>query len=130
MNDNDVIKQVGMVSPNESVLAHNHCDFMKGYWTGQSMFNIPLTNWGIEPVVFDKSKSVDTVSVVDMDDDVWKEESSGIVAVVSTKNGDREKLLKAQLDIGEDCTPEQRAAMVKLMKKRHNVFALSNKELR
>ena len=45
------------------------------------------------------------------------------------KNGDCKMLLEAQLDIGQDCTPEQRAAMVKLMKNRHKVFALSDKDL-
>ena len=55
------------------------------------MFNIPLTNWGAEPVVFDKGTiigSVDTVSVVDIEDDIWKEESSGTVAIVNVENGD------------------------------------------
>ena len=69
------------------------------------MFNIPLTIWGAVPVVFDKGTivgSVDTVSVVYMDDEVWKEESSGTVAVVNIENGDRQKLFEGQLDIGKD----------------------------
>ena len=116
MNDEDMNNLVGMVSPDESVLAHDHCDFMERYLTGESI--ILLTNWGTEPVVFDKGTivgSVDTVSVVDMDDDVWKEEPSGALAVMNMENGDREKLLEVQLDIGKDCTPEQRAVMVELI---------------
>ena len=36
MNDDDMANLVGMVSPDESVLVHDHCDFMEGYWTGES----------------------------------------------------------------------------------------------
>jgi len=43
--DEDVNNLLGMVSPDESVLAHDHCDSMEGYLTGESMFNILLTNW-------------------------------------------------------------------------------------
>ena len=83
------------------------------------MLNNPLTNWDAEPVVFDKGSivgSVDTVSVVHMYDDIWKEESFGTEAVVNMGNGDCMKLHEGQLDIGKDCTPEQRTAMVELMK--------------
>ena len=108
-DDDDVTNQVGIVTPDEFVLAHDHCNFMEGYWTGESMLNIPLTNWGAEPVVFDKGTivgSVDTVSVVHMYDDIWKEESSGTEGVVNMGNGDCMKLLEGQLDIGKDYTPE------------------------
>jgi len=130
--DEDMNSQVGVVTPDESVLASDHCDFMEGYWTGESMFNIPVTNWGAEPIVFSKGTvigTVDTVTVVDMDDNLWKEESSGTVAVVNVNDSDRKKLLEAQLDIGKHCTPEQKAAMINLMMKRHDVFALTDKEL-
>lgn len=84
---------------------------MEGNWTERSMLNIPLI---VKPVMFDKGTitgrvdtgSIDTVSAVDMDDNVWKEESSGTVAVVSIDIDDCEKPLEVQLDIGKDCTPE------------------------
>jgi len=64
-----------------------------------------------------------------MDDNIWKEEFSGTVAVVNADNGDRKKLLEAQLDIGKHRTSKQKAAMINLMIKKHNVFALTDKEL-
>ena len=50
------------------------------------MFNILVTNWSAEPVVFSKGTvvgSVDTVTVVDEDDNMWQEESPGTVVVVN-----------------------------------------------
>ena len=75
--------------------------------------------------------SIDTVSAVDMDDNVWKEESSGTVAVVSIDIDDCEKPLEVQLDIGKDCTPEHwtESSHNWVDKKKHNVFALFDKEL-
>ena len=37
--------KVGVVTPTESLLT-SECDFMEGYWTGESVFNVPITNWG------------------------------------------------------------------------------------
>ena len=131
-DDEDVSSQVGVVTPDESVLASDCCDLMEGYWTGESDFNIPVTNWGVEPVVLTKGTVIgviDTVSVVEMDDNVWKDESFGTVAIVNMGNGDRENLLKTQLTVGRNCTPDQRVAIINLMKKKLDVFALTDKEL-
>jgi len=71
--DEDTNSQVGVVTPDESVLASDYCDFMEGYRTGESMFNIPVTNWGVEPIVFSNGTvigTVNTVTVVHMDDNL------------------------------------------------------------
>ena len=69
--------------------------------------------------MFDRGTIIGNVDT-DMDDDVWKEEFSGTVAIVNMENVDCKNLLEAKLHIGKDRTlnSEQRAAMVELTKKR------------
>ena len=31
--------EVGVVTPTESFMTNKQCDFMEGYWTGESAFN-------------------------------------------------------------------------------------------
>ena len=52
-----------------------------------------------------------------------------VVVNATQDNSDRKKLLEAQLNIGKDCTPEQRAAVIDLMKHKHDVFTLTDQEL-
>ena len=125
--------EIGVVSPSESALSNKAWNFVEGYWTGEQEFNIPITNWGMESIVLEKGSTVgqiDTVSLVEHEDPVWEE--MAIVARIdpsSELGASRGQQLEAQLDIGEKCTTEQRAAIVQLMKERQGVFALTDSEL-
>ena len=48
----------GIVVPKEEVLALNQCDFAEGLWCGQSEFEIPVTNWGTQPLILDQGSVV------------------------------------------------------------------------
>ena len=55
LNGEEPNAEIGIVTPSESILTSKHCDFMEGYWTGESSFSIPVTNWGTENVVLNSA---------------------------------------------------------------------------
>jgi len=64
---------IGVVTPIEPIWTEKQCDFIEGYWTGESSFNIPFTNWRAEPIVLQKGSivgRVDKVTFVDKGDPV------------------------------------------------------------
>ena len=85
-------------------------------WTGESSFSIPVTNWGTGPIVLKSGctiGNVDSVTLVDREDPIWDEEETPTMARVCPSDlSTREKQLEAQLDIGQQCTKGQKAAMV------------------
>ena len=105
LNGKEPSAEIGIVTPSESILTSKHCDFMEGYWTGESTFTIPVTNWGTENIVLSSGCTIgqiDLVTLVDKQDPIWDEDKSPTVARVC--QSDREKQLEGQLDIGEECT--------------------------
>ena len=130
LNGKEPSAEIGIVTPSESILTSKHCDFMEGYWTGESTFTIPVTNWGTENIVLSSGCTigqVDLVTLVDKQDPIWDEDKSPTVARVC--QSDREKQLEGQLDIGEECTKAQKASLVQLLKQKQGVFALTDNEL-
>jgi len=127
--------QIGVITPNESALTKLQCDFVEGYWTAESTFHIPVTNWRREATVLTKDSEighVELVTLVEQEDPIWEEDqpATTVSRVCSVKvTSDHGKRLEAQLDIGKDCSPEERATLVQLMKKKQGVFALTDKEL-
>ena len=45
------VLQVGRVSPSKE-LENQHCDLLEGLWEGAQEFEVPVTNWGLEPTMF------------------------------------------------------------------------------
>ena len=37
--------EVGVVTPTKCFMTSEQHDFIEGYWTGESAYNIPITNW-------------------------------------------------------------------------------------
>ena len=72
------------MTPNEEVLAADHCDFQEELWNGGKEVVVPLTNWGNMPVLIKKSShigKVDAAELVAQDDPHWKVESQVNVRV-------------------------------------------------
>ena len=134
LNSKESSAEIGIVTPSESILTSKHCDFMEGYWTGESSFSIPVTNWGTENVVLNSGCTIgqiDLVTLVDKQDPMWEEDESPTVARVCQSDlNTREKQLEGQLEIGEECTKMQKASLVQLLKQKQEVFALTDNELK
>ena len=125
---------IGVVIPNESVLASKQCDFTEGYWTGESTFCVPVTNWGRETVIVAKDSKigyVELVTLVDPEDTLWEDDHTVTVARVDSGgiSSERRKDLESRLAIGTGCSTEERKALIQLMIRKNNVFALTEKEL-
>ena len=130
LNRGSLTTEVGVVTPTKSFMTSEQCDFMEGYWTGESAFNVPITNWGNELIVLRSGHSrVDIVTVVDKEDAFWDEDETPMVASVDPADlSVREKQLEAQLDIGKQCSTEQKAPLLQLLKQKQGAFALSDGE--
>ena len=99
---------VGRVCPSKE-LEGQQCDLTEGLWEGALEFEVPVTNWGLKPIMFTKDTMVGKLEAVDLvaaDDSVWKENSSLIVATISGEDVSRQrkKQLTEQLFIGEHDT--------------------------
>ena len=116
------------------MLASKQCDFTEGYWTGESKFCIPVTNWGKETVMVEKDSVigyVESVTLVDPEDTLWEDDQTAIVARIDASETPRERKedLESRLAIGTSCSAEERKALTQLMVQKSNVFALTDKEL-
>ena len=125
---------MGVVTPSESVLASKLCDFAEGYWTGESVFCVPVTNWGKETVVVSKDSvigHVELATLVDQEDAIWEDDQTVTVARVNQGEipNERRKELETRLDIGKGCSSEERKTLIHVVSQKHSVFALTEEEL-
>ena len=134
INELSATDTVGVITPKESVLAEQHCDFVEGYWTRESTFHISVTNWGGEPTVLTKGSvmgHIELVEVVKKEEPIWEDEqfteTAKVCSVQVTSEWEQE--LEARLNIGKDCSPNERKALVQLINGKQGVFALSDEEL-
>ena len=73
---NTSAQKVGVVSPNETVLANVGCDFVEQLWDGESTVLIDLNNWGAEPQTLDKGQEIgliESVTLIERDDPIWND---------------------------------------------------------
>ena len=54
----EVSNLAGIMVPKKEVLARDQCNFIEGLWFGQTEFKIPVTNWGIQPLILDQGSVV------------------------------------------------------------------------
>lgn len=47
-----------VITPNELILANQQCDFVEGYWMGESTFHILVTNWETESTTLTKDSMI------------------------------------------------------------------------
>ena len=123
---------IGRVCPSKE-LESQQCDLTEGLWEGAHEFEVPVTNWGLRPIMFTKDTVVgklEAVELVTAGDSVWKEQSSLMVATISGENVtcQRKGQLAEQLCIGGHST-DDKAAVQEAVLSHHNVFALSDGEL-
>ena len=123
---------IGRVCPSKE-LESQQCDLTEGLWEGAHEFEVPVTNWGLRPIMFTKDTVVgklEAVELVTAGDSVWKEQSSLMVAIISGEDVtcQRKGQLAEQLCIGGHST-DDKAAVQEAVLSHHNVFALSDEEL-
>ena len=123
---------IGRVCPSKE-LESQQCDLTEGLWEGAHEFEVPVTNWGLRPIMFTKNTVVgrlEAVELVTAEDSVWKEQSSLMVATISGEGVTRQRKgqLAEQLCIGGHST-DDKAAVQEAVLSHHNVFALSDEEL-
>ena len=68
---------------------------------------------------------------MEQEDPIWEDEQSTETANVCSvqMTSEWEQELEARLNIGKDCSPNERKAPVQLMNSKHGVFALSDEQL-
>ena len=129
----EVSNLAGIVVPKEEVLAQNQCDFAEGLWCGQSEFEIPVTNWGTQPLTLDQGSVVGHIEeavIIGENDELWKEEWEPTVrAMALSEAKSRLEKLTSQLTFGNKCSKEEQGSLEKLLHSKHQVFALEDCEL-
>ena len=127
-------QKVGVMSPNETILANVGCDFVEQLWDGESTVLIDLNKWGAEPQTLDKGQEIDLIEpvmLVEFDDPIWndtKENTSVRVCQVEGL-GERKEELRKRLQISGSCTEEDHMQLEELLLQHNGVFALDDQEL-
>ena len=119
----EVSNLAGIVVPKGEVLAQNQCDFAEGLWCGQSEFEIPVTNWGTQPLTLDQGSVVGHIEeavIIGEKDDLWKEEWEPTVrAMALSEIKSRLEKLTSQLTFGSKCSKEEQGSLEKLLHSKH-----------
>ena len=127
-------QKIGVMSPNETVLANADCDFVEQLWDGESTVLIDLNNWGAEPQTLDKGQEIgliEPVTLVERDDPIWHdtEENTSVQVCQVEGLGERKEELRRRLQIFDSCTEEDRKQLQELLLQHDGVFALDDQEL-
>lgn len=97
--------QMGIVVPKEDELASRECDFAEGLWVGQQNFQVPVTNWGSQPLVLEQGSvigHIEEAAVIDKNDVIWEESSNPTVRKVTVEDARScQGEFSAQLTIGD-----------------------------
>ena len=70
-------EELGVITPEESILASQSCDFVESLWCGEASTSVVLNNWGKEALSLQKDQQVGIIvpsCVVAQEDPVWEEE--------------------------------------------------------
>ena len=95
---------------------------------------IPLTNWAMEPLVINNGQIVGTVeevSLVSNGDVVWKKQPDLVTRISSSAEQlqGRKRHIEQHLNVGNECSHNERNSLLQLLLEKHQVFALSDEEL-
>jgi len=122
-----------IVVPKKEELASKECDFAEGLWLGQQKFQVPVTNWGNQPLVLEQGSVIgyiEEVDLIDKDDTIWKDTGKPTVRKVNAEDAKlRQEELSAQLNFGDSCNQEEQEGLKRLLCSKHQVFALADHEL-
>ena len=109
--------------PKEHTLASRNCDLIEGIWMGQTDFKVPVTNWGILPVMLQQGDTVAYVEeavIVTGDDDVFQSvNDSTIRAIWSEDLKNRQDELCSQLTFDKQCTKEECESLQQWLCEKH-----------
>ena len=95
---------------------------------------IPLTNWAMEPLVINNGQilgTVEEVSLVSNGDVVWKKQPDLVTRISSSAEQlqGRKRHIEQHLNVGNECSHNERNSLLQLLLEKHQVFALSDEEL-
>ena len=70
------LNSLQIIAPNESTMCEAQCDFADGIYGSQTLYRIPLINWGTQPQVFKKGTWIN-----------WRKKSRSMISVLILNEG-------------------------------------------